>query len=73
MAGPMGRPEFLGSRVGDRNTERAEARPVPGTAPNRLSRTCKWGFLNGVLITCFGRGRMTLKLKKSGTHCSPLY
>ena len=37
VAGPMGRPEFLGSRVGDRNTERAEAYPVPGTAPSTLA------------------------------------
>ena len=33
----MGHPGFLGSRVGDRNTERAKARPVPGTAPNALA------------------------------------
>ena len=33
----MGRPELLGSRVGDRNTERAEAHPVPGTAPSTLA------------------------------------
>ena len=38
----MGRPEFLGSRVGDRNTERAEARPVPGTAPNTLAPYTEW-------------------------------
>ena len=38
----MGRPGFLGSRVGDRNTERAEARPVPGTAPNTLAPYTEW-------------------------------